>query len=196
MVVLIIANILSLIGNALFTLSSIFKEKKKILLFQNSNYILAIISEFMTGAYSAMVQESLSFVRNIILLFVKDNNKKMKLIITLLCVITAVTVGIFINVKYSGNVWYGYLPIIGTIVYSTAIILAFMVKFSQINAELCIKIGLTINSVIWATYGGFVQLYPILVFNIITIILCIISFVRIHKMKKKIVENSEEIIND
>ena len=192
--VLIIANILSLIGNTLFTLSSIFKEKKKILLLQNSNYVLAIISEYMTAAYSGMVQESMSLLRNIILLFVKTNSKKVKLIITLSCVAIAVTAGILINIYYSGNAWYGYLPVCGTIVYSTAIILAFMVNFSAINAELCIKVGLFINSFIWATYGFFVSLYPIMVFNIITIILCIISFVRIYRIKKReknqiIVEN-------
>ena len=185
MVITIIANILSLIGNTLFTASSIFKEKKKILLLQNSNYVLAIISEYMTKAYSGMVQESMSLIRNLILLFVKDNNKKVKLIITLICVTIAVTAGILINIFYSGNVWYGYLPVLGTIVYSTAIILAFMINFSAINAELVIKIGLFINSFIWATYGLFVNLYPILVFNIITIILCIISFIRIHKIKQK-----------
>lgn len=196
--ILIIANILSLIGNTLFTLSSVFKEKKKILVLQNSNYVLAIISEAMTTAWSGMVQESMSLLRNIILLFVKTNSKKVKLIITLSCVTIAVTAGILINICNSGNVWYGYLPVCGTIVYSTAIILAFMVNFSAINAELCIKVGLFINSFIWATYGFFVSLYPIMVFNIITIILCIISFVRIYKIKKReknqiIVENEKYV---
>ncbi len=194
----IIANVLSFIGNTLFTLSSIFKEKKKILLLQNSNYVLAIISEYMTSAYSGMVQESMSLVRNIILLFVKTNSKKVKLAITLSCVAVAVSVGIVINVLYSGNAWYGYLPVCGTIIYSTAIILAFMVNFSALNAELCIKVGLFINSFIWATYGFFVNLYPIMIFNIITIILCIISFIRIYKIKKReknqiIVENEKYV---
>ena len=194
----IIANVLSFIGNTLFTLSSIFKEKKKILLLQNSNYVLAIISEYMTSDYSGMVQESMSLVRNIILLFVKTNSKKVKLAITLSCVAIAVSVGIVINVLYSENAWYGYLPVCGTIIYSTAIILAFMVNFSVLNAELCIKIGLFINSFIWATYGFFVNLYPIMIFNIITIILCIISFIRIYKIKKReknqiIVENEKYV---
>lgn len=183
--ILIIANILSLLGNTLFTLSSIFKDKKKILLFQNSNYILAIISEYMTEAYSGLVQESMSLIRNIILLFVKSNNKILKLVITLACVLTAVVVGIYFNYKFSQNVWYGYLPILGTIVYSTAVILAFMINMDILHQELVIKIGLFINSFIWSSYGFFVKLYPILIFNIITIILCIISFVRIYKMMQQ-----------
>ena len=140
--VLIIANILSLIGNALFTLSSILRSKKKILLCQSSNYVFAIISESMTGAFSGMVQEASSLLRNIILLFVKSSNKIIKLIITLITVTIAVTVGVLINIFVSDNVWYGYLPISGTIVYSTAVILAFMLKINEIKSEIIIKIGL------------------------------------------------------
>ena len=183
--VLIIANILSLIGNALFTLSSIFKSKKKILLFQSSNYVFAIISEAMTEAYSGLVQEATSLLRNIVLLFVKTNNKIIKLIITLFFVLIAVTIGVIINIIVSNNIWYGYLPICGTIVYSTAVILAFMLKISELKSEIIIKIGLIINSFIWTTYGFFVKLYPIMIFNIITIILCIISFIRIIIIIKK-----------
>ncbi len=183
--VLIIANVLSLIGNSLFTLSSILRNKKKILLCQSSNYVLAVISEFMTKAYSGMVQEAMSFIRNIILLFVKSKNKIAKLIITLVCVTIAVVAGILINIFVSDNVWYGYLPVCGTIVYSTAVILAFMINCHEITSEFIIKIGLLINSFIWTSYGFFVKLYPIMIFNIITIILCIISIIRIVLIVKK-----------
>ena len=183
--VLIIANILSFVGNFLFTAASLFKSKKKILLFQSSNYVFAIISEAMTEAYSGLVQEATSLLRNIVLLFVKTNNKIIKLIITLFFVLIAVTIGVIINITVSNNIWYGYLPICGTIVYSTAVILAFMLKISELKSEIIIKIGLIINSFIWTTYGFFVKLYPIMIFNIITIILCIISFIRIIIIIKK-----------
>ena len=52
----------------------------------------------MTKAYSGMVQEAMSFIRNIILLFVKSKNKIAKLIITLVCVTIAVVAGILINI--------------------------------------------------------------------------------------------------
>ena len=161
------------------------RNKKKILLCQSSNYVLAVISEFMTKAYSGMVQEAMSFIRNIILLFVKSKNKIAKLIITLVCVTIAVVAGILINIFISDNVWYGYLPVCGTIVYSTAVILAFMINCHEITSEFIIKIGLLINSFIWTSYGFFVKLYPIMIFNIITIILCIISIIRIVIIVKK-----------
>ena len=55
-VVLIVANVLSFIGNSLFTLSALLKSKRKILLFQSGNYVLAIVSEAMMSAYSALAQ--------------------------------------------------------------------------------------------------------------------------------------------
>lgn len=194
-VYLIIANVLSLIGNTLFTASSILKSKKKILLFQCSNYVLAVISEAMTEAYSGMVQEAMSLVRNIILLFLKTNNKIIKLIVTIVCVLIAVIAGILINIFVSGNVWYGYLPICGTVIYSTAVILAFMLNISEIKSELIIKIGLITNGILWCTYGYFVSLYPIMIFNIITITLCIISLIRIHISLRKYNENKVETID-
>ncbi len=190
--ILIIANILSFIGNTLFTLSSLFKSKRNILLLQSANHILAVISEIMTAAYSGMVQEAVSLIRNIIFLFAKAKNKMVELIITLTGVVIAVTVGIIINVLLSGNVWYGYLPIGGTIVYSTFVILAFMLNVSELKGEALIKIGLALNSILWGTYGLFVELYPILIFNGITLILCILSLIRIKIIKNKINENSEE----
>ena len=183
--VLIIANILSLIGNTLFTLSSIFKTKKKILLMQSSNYVLAVVAEYLQEAYSGMVQEGVSLIRNIILLFVKTKNKIVKLIITLACVIAAVTAGIIINILLNDNVWYGYLPIAGTIIYSTGVILAFMLNVSELNSEFIIKFALGLNSIVWGIYGIFVMLYPIIIFNAITLILTIISIIRIIIVKKK-----------
>ncbi len=184
--ILIIANILSFIGNLLFTLSSILKSKKKILLFQSTNHVLAIISEFMTNAYSGMVQEFTSLARNIVLLFVKREKKILKLIITIAFVIVAVVAGALINYFVSDNVWYGYLPIIGTIIYSTGVILAFMIKCSEVQAEFMIKLALLLNSIVWGLYGFFVKLYPIMIFNMITIVLCIISIIRIMIIHKQI----------
>lgn len=193
-IILLVANILSLIGNALFTLSSIFKKKRNILLMQSSNYILAIIAEYLQKAYSGMVQEGVSLIRNIILLFVRTKNKIVKLVITITCVSVAVTVGIIINYKSNDNVWYGYLPIMGTIIYSSGVIISFMIEMREIKSELIIKIALGLNSIVWALYGFFIQLYPILIFNIITLVLVIISIIRISiVLKKEKLELKEEV---
>ena len=175
--VLIIANVLSFIGNLLFTLSSILKSKKKILLFQSTNHVLAIISEFMTSAYSGMVQEFSSLARNIVLLFVKDDKKKTKLVVSLIFLVIAVVGGVLFNIFLSNNVWYGYLPICATIVYSSFVIFTFVKDMDERIAEILIKIGLIFNSIFWLTYGFFVKLYPVIIFNCLTLILSVITIV-------------------
>ena len=82
----------------------------------------------------------------------------------------------------------------GTIIYSTGVIISFMVEMRDIKSELIIKIALGINSIVWALYGFFIKLYPILIFNIITLILVIISIVRISIiLKKEKIEMKESI---
>lgn len=178
--ILIIANILSFIGNLLFTTSSVLKSKKKILLFQSTNHVLAIISEIMTTAYSGVVQEVVALIRNFVLLFIDPKNKIAKLIISIACVVVAVVAGVLINYYLSDNVWHGYLPIIATVIYSSGVIFAFMVKMSERQSEFIIKSSLIFNGILWGTYGFLVKLYPIMIFNILTIILSIIAIMRIN----------------
>lgn len=193
--ILIIANILSLIGNTLFTSSSLVKNKKKILVLQNSNYIVSTIAEILQKAYSATTQEMTAFFRNIVLLFVSEEKKKLKLIVSIFFLVIAVSLGILFNIIFSNNVWYGYLPICATIIYSTFVIIAFMVYTSEKNEEALIKIGLVFNSILWATYGFFIKLYPVIIFNCITLILSIISIARIifYYRRKKIIEKAREL---
>ena len=174
---LIIANILSLMGNTLFTSSALLKNKKKILVFQNSNYILSTIAEILQKAYSATMQEMTAFFRNIVLLFVKDDKKKTKLVVSLIFLVIAVVGGVLFNIFLSGNVWYGYLPICATIVYSAFVIITFVKEMDERIAEILIKIGLIFNSIFWLTYGFFVMLYPVIIFNFLTLILSITTIV-------------------
>lgn len=190
--ILIIANILSLMGNTLFTTSALLKSKKKILVFQNSNHILSTIAEILQKAYSATVQEMASFFRNIVLLFVKDYKKKTKLVISIIFLVIAVVAGVLFNIYLSGNVWYGYLPISASIIYSTFVIITFIKTLDEKVAEILIKIGLIFNSIIWITYGFFIQLYPVMIFNTITLVLSIITIVTRTKQIKKEKKEKEE----
>ncbi|MBQ9449198.1 MAG: YgjV family protein, partial [Acholeplasmatales bacterium] len=187
-IIQIIANILSFIGNSLFTISAILKSKTKIVLFQTGNYIFAIVAEAMASAWAGLAQEAVALLRNIILLFVKDNNKIAKLVVSVTCVLIGLVVGVILNITLNHNAWFGYLPIAGSLIYSSVVILVFMISMNPVNAELTLKYGLLVNSVLWATYGWFSGLYPIMGFNIVNIILCIISIVRAYKIKNTVIE--------
>ena len=183
--VLLIANILSLIGNVMATTSALFKSKRTILLFQSSNHVLEVICQFMTAAYSGMIQEVISLIRNTTFVFLKTTKKAPKLIVSLICLVAGIVLGVVINVRFSGNVLYGYLPIVAAATYSVFMILAFIATSEERRGELLLKIGLLINVMCWAAYGFFVRLYPVIVFNLITTVLSVLSIVRILSGKGK-----------
>ena len=191
---LIIANVLSFIGNSFFSLSTILRSKRNIVLSQSTNYVFAIVSESMVGAYSALVQEASALIKNIVLLFVKEKEKLVRLIVSIICILAALIVGVIINVKYDNNVWYGYLPIIGALVYSSVVVFTFMKEMNIITTELILKITLVFNSIVWSIYGFFVKLYPIMIFNIVNLTLSIISIIRCIILKNK--ENKNNLLTE
>ena len=185
---LLFANILSLFGNVFFSVSSLFKKKNKIVIFQSICHVLNSISEFITKAYSGIIQEIISLIRDFILLFIKDDKQTLKLIISIICIIFSVIIGIIFNIIFSNNIWYGYFPILATIFYSIFLVWGYLNK-NPILSEMLIKIGLIFNGLFWALYGLFVKLYPTTIFNILTIIFCVISIIRLLKINKKIKKN-------
>ena len=187
--VLWIANILSLIGNVIATSAAFLKSKRNILLFQSSNHVLEIIAQLLTEAYSGMVQEAISLVRNICFVFLKTTKKAPQLVISILCLVAGLVVGILFNIYFSDNVLYGYLPIAGAAIYAVFVILAFLLELDNLTSELLMKIGIIFNAICWSTYGLFIKLYPVMIFNGVAFVLAVISIVRIAISKKKQKEN-------
>ena len=181
---LLLANILSLIGNVIATSAAVFRAKKRVLLFQSANHVLEIVSQFLTKAYSGVTQEGISLIRNVLFVFVKTTKKLPKLIISLLCLVAGLALGIFINVRFGGNVWYGYLPIAGAAVYAVFVIVSFLSNAEESLTELFLKIGLVFNAICWSAYGAFVELYPVLIFNAVAFVLSVISGARILRARR------------
>ncbi len=189
----IIANVLAFTGNSLFTVSSFFKSRTKALLLQSVNHGLCIVSELLTFAYSGMVQESVSLLRNIMLLFLKTNNKIVKTVVYFTFMVIAVTVGILLNIFLSDNVWYGYLPIFGTGVYTLGLILAFLINTTEVNKQLITKISLMINCVLWCTYGFYISLYSAVFFNLLNLVILIVSVIKILVSINKAKNDSDSV---
>lgn len=179
-VVILIANILSVIGNALFTLSAIPRNKTTIITMQTSNHFLSSVAQLLTSAYSGMVQDVVCLFKNVVLIFVKEQMKKTRLIINIICIVLALCVGITLNILLSNSIWYGFLPVISTCILSTCILIVFMLPKLSIQMQtILVKGALIVNAVCWGSYGIFVKLYPITIFNGITFIISIISIISI-----------------
>ena len=189
---LIIANILSFLGNMTFTSSSIFKKKNIILLLQSTAHILSSVAEIINKAYSGLVQELVSLIRDIILVFVKKDQRKIKIIISLLAVFVGSIIGTILNFKLNQNNWYDYLPILATALYTLFLIIS---EYSTKYQELFIKIGIIFNSIGWIIYTLFYKLYPPTIFNSITIVTSVITIILFFKNGKN-KENIEEKIDN
>lgn len=176
---LLIANILTFIGSAIATVAALFKAKRRVLLFQSANHALEIVAQFMTKAYSGMVQEIITLLYSVIILFVKSPKKAPKIIVSALCLVAGLVIGIVINVKFSGNVWYGYFPIAAAAIYALFVIIAFFADKDEWKGDLLLKIGLLINVACWSVYGWFVKLYPVMAFNGVAVIFAAVSIIRI-----------------
>ena len=189
--IIVLANVISFIGNALFTSSALFKSKKKIIAFQTSchltNSLAAVTMSFVNpAAWSGFTQDASCFFKNIVLLFVDDSKKVLKLVVNILFIIIALVGGILFNILLSDGIWYGYLPIGGMFLYSLAATYVFWKEnLPKQNVELLLKSLLIVNGICQCIYGILVQLYPNTIFNSITIVLSIYSIIRIMIEKKK-----------
>lgn len=198
--VLVLANVISFIGNALFTSSALFKSKKRIIAMQSSCHFLNGVAELMSSAYSGLVQDGVMLFKNITLLFIDEEKKRLKLFTNVLCILLALVGGIVINILLSDNVWFGYLPVLGMFLYSVASTYVFVKEgLSKNKTEILLKSLLIVNGVCQCIYGIMVKLYPTTIFNAITIVLSIFSIIRIcisiYK-KKKNQDNLEDIIEE
>ncbi len=183
--VLLIANIITFVGSTIATVAALFKAKRRVLLCQSVNHVLEIVAQGMSKAYSGMVQEIITLIYNVVVLFVKSTKKAPKIIVSVLCLVAGLVLGVVINVLYSDNVWYGYLPIAAAAIYTVFVIIAFLTDKDEVKGDLLLKIGLLINVACWSVYGWFVRLYPVMGFNAVAFVFAAISVVRIALTMKR-----------
>ena len=181
---LLTSNIITFVGMSIATVAALFKAKRRVLLFQSGNHVLEIVAQFLTKAYSGMVQEIIALLYSLTLVFVKSPKKAPKVIVSALCLVAGLAIGVVINVRFSDNVWYGYLPIVANVIYTLCVIVAFCADKDESQGDLLLKVGLMINVACWGVYGWFVRLYPVMAFNAAAFLFAAISVVRILYAKK------------
>lgn len=137
---MIIANIVGGLAILAMIISSFFKRKNTILGTQIVAHILLAVSEGLLKAYSSIVQEGISILRNVTVI-AKKNNK----IINIILILLGLIVGILINVLVDNNSWIGYLPIIANLEYS-------IVTLSNKTSVNALKISFFISGVLWAIF--------------------------------------------
>ena len=123
----IIATVLSTLAMVMFIVSAAIKNKKKVILNQSAAQVFLIFSEAVSGAWSSIIQDVVSLIRNIFVYFKKNTNK-----VNITLIVVGLVIGIYANI-FSDNFftpwkgislspWYGYLPVIANLEYSIVIL--------------------------------------------------------------------------
>lgn len=143
----IAATILSTIAVIIFIVAATLENKNKVILSQSIAHIFLIFSEAVSGAWSSIVQDSISLVRNVCVYFKKNTN-----IVNIILITLGAMVGIYANLftdnfftPWNGlkiGQWYGYLPVIANLEYSV-VVLKKDIKVKWI------KLAFAISSCLW-----------------------------------------------
>lgn len=143
----IIATVLSTVAVIIFIIAATLKSKNKVILSQSVAHIFLVFSEAVSGAWSSIVQDSISIVRNVFVYF-KKNTK----VVNIILITLAAVVGIYANI-FSTNFftpwkgvslspWYGYFPVIANLEYSIVVLK------KDIDVK-WIKLSFAISSFLW-----------------------------------------------
>ena len=131
----IIANVLGFIGMGLFFITSALKNKKIVLSIQSVGHVFNAVTEYLTNSKASIVQEVLCWIRDMLIVFKKDNK-----VIRIILILLIVGVGVFVNYKFDNNSIFGYLVIFANLVFTidifynnkNVIVFKFVSAFSNI----------------------------------------------------------------
>jgi hypothetical protein len=186
----IVANIISAIGMMFISTSTLFKDKKGILIFQSVGQILCGVAFIMLQAYSGACVSLSVLIINCFAIFNKQN--KGLNVFFIIIIIALGTIGIVVdNLTTQTSIplylnLISILPIISNVEYN-------IVVLHSKDSTLYIRIAFLISCTLWIVYGYFYKNYSGVIFNIIAIIINLISaLINRKKLKEEINTKSEE----
>lgn len=196
--IILIANILAGIGMFLFSISGIFKSKKRILVTQTVYHLgFAVPADIMLKGYVGLFQELMSGIRNLFVIFNKNNR-----IINIIIIIVAVLLSSFgmyveaygfdlgfihINKMFTDSTgytdylarggWMGFLPIIANLQYSIVVL--------KCKNPIIMRISLLISCSSWAIYCFFIRSFISAGFNLLSFVINFVQLIIYLRVTKK-----------
>lgn len=159
----VIANIIALIGSIFMVVASYVKSDKMCVLLQSIQIFMFIISNILLKGLTGVIINTLSLVRNI-LTYKKKLNTFIKYALLVVIVVLSV---IFNNLGIVG-----YLPLIGTIVFTI---------FIDSKSNFKFRASLTFSIFMWLIYDTYIMSYSSAIFDFFSLVG---GFISIFKMKK------------
>ena len=159
----LIAQILSLIGYSLMVVTGYIKKEKRMLRVQDLQLLFIIGMGVLLNAFSGIIINSIQIIKNEIYLGGKLNKYTKAAI---------VACGVVMTLIFNNGGIAGWLPAINLFIFT---------YFLGMGGETGIKILIFITTCGWAVYDFTITNYVGLVFDILTIISCIIGIMRLKK---------------
>lgn len=157
---IIAGNSIMLIASIIMVTLGFAKTKKQVVIWQSIQIALMAIATICFGSIPGTIANGIGITRNLL----SYNNKLNRVAQIILCVIATLSTVIFNNIG-----WLGIFPWAATIIYTLCINTQKLKFLKGIIGFTCI---------LWAIHDFAMQSYVAVVFNIFTIITCIIGMYR------------------
>ena len=166
------AQVLSLIGYVLMVVTGYIKKEKKMLRTQDVQLVFIIAMGVLLNAFSGIIINSIQIIKNEIYLRRKLNKYTKAVIVGL---------GIVMTLIFNNGGIAGWLPVVNLFIFT---------YFLGMGGAMGIKALIFITTCGWAIYDFSITNYVGFVFDILTLISCIIGVIRLkNENNKTVVEN-------
>ncbi len=176
--VIIIGNIIGLLGSSFMVIGGYLKNKNHAITAQTMQLLFLSISNLILGSLSGFINNLINCVRNVF-------SVKNKLTIPIKLII--IILSIILTIKYNNLGVIGYLPLINNIIF---------IIFMNTKSDLNFKFLTIFYMSLWLIHNIYIKAFTTSIFNIITIITCLIAIYKILSIKddknKIIVVNKPE----
>lgn len=163
---IILGNIIALIAASLSVVIGIIKSKKKVLFTQTIQYITYATADFILGGITGAITNIIGIFRNVLCY----KEKLSKIMVAIVILISTILTLMFNNLGFIG-----LLPLFNNIIYTL---------FINIKDELKFKILILAQMILWLIYDLTIKAYTSAIFEVITIISCIITGYQIYINRK------------
>lgn len=159
----LIAQVLSLIGYTLMVITGYIKKEKKMLRTQDVQLLFIIAMGVLLNAFSGIIINTVQIIKNEIYLRGKLNKYTKAAIVGL---------GIVMTLIFNNGGIAGWLPAVNLFIFT---------YFLGMGGAIGIKILIFITTCGWGVYDFSIKNYVGFIFDILTIISCIIGIIRLKK---------------
>ena len=161
------AQVLSLIGYVLMVVTGYIKKEKKMLRTQDVQLVFIIAMGVLLNAFSGIIINSIQIIKNEIYLRGKLNKYTKAVIVGL---------GIVMTLIFNNGGIAGWLPAVNLFIFT---------YFLGMGGAMGIKALIFITTCGWAIYDFSITNYVGFVFDILTLISCIIGVIRLKNENNK-----------